>query len=105
MPTADWACPVRITGVSWLGRKPRLIYGIDAIQALELAMQSARAKLREVKPPVSFLGSPGDVGISRTISSYLPAAFEARVDKAIEREWRRLARVKRPPGTLLEWTR
>src|SRR5436309_7404215 len=78
VPGWDWACPVRITGIDWHTNKPRPILGIDALQTLELAMQYARATLMAVKPPLFWLDSSADIGLSRTVPGYLPAVSQAR---------------------------
>jgi hypothetical protein len=92
VPGWDWGCPVRITGIDWHPNQPRPILGIDALQTLELAMQYARATLMAVKPPLLWLDSDADIGLSRTVPSYLPTVSLARIDSVILRESKRFER-------------
>jgi hypothetical protein len=89
VPGWDWACPVRITGIDWHSKQPRPIVGIDALQSLELAMQYARATLIAVTPPLAWLGQIADIGLSRIVPGYLPAASRDRIEAGIVRESQR----------------
>src|ERR1035441_6334435 len=44
-PKGDWACPYQIAGIG--DEKVRLAFGIDAVQALQLAMLAAGARSEE----------------------------------------------------------
>jgi len=88
----DWACPIRITGIDWHPKQPRPIFGIDALQTIELAMQYARAVLMAAKPPLSWLDSSADVGLMRTVPGYLPALSLDRIDSVIVTESKRFER-------------
>src|SRR5687767_12919664 len=59
----DWACPVSIKGLRGLSSAPRPIFGIDAFQTLELAMQYARATLWHDAPRLTWLDHRGDLGL------------------------------------------
>jgi hypothetical protein len=63
-PKGDWACPFQITGIG--SEEILKIYGIDAVQALQLAMFSAGADLERLQKDVkiSFLDD-ADLGLPR----------------------------------------
>jgi hypothetical protein len=65
-PSNEWSCPLLISGLS---DKEFFHYvpGIDAIQALQLAMRRARAELDASKLPIKWLGEIGDIGLPRTM--------------------------------------
>ncbi len=89
----DWACPVRITGLTRKAETPRPIFGIDGLQALQLAMAFARARLGMVTPPLVWLGELGELGLPRAIPEYLPPAARKRLESAIDQESKRFTRV------------
>src|ERR1039458_8851234 len=55
-PKGDWACPYQIAGIG--DEKVRLAFGIDAVQALQLAMLAAGANLsaHRMEVKLAFLG-------------------------------------------------
>jgi hypothetical protein len=63
-PKGDWACPFQIIGIG--SEEILKIYGIDAVQALQLAMFSAGADLERFQKAVkiSFLDD-ADLGFPR----------------------------------------
>jgi hypothetical protein len=61
VPGSDWGCAVQITGLGSPWRRPRYVFGIDAVQALHLAMKVATAALEAAKPPLVWLGDPGEL--------------------------------------------
>jgi hypothetical protein len=71
---------------------PRPIFGIDALQTIALAMQYALVTLAAVRPPLSWLGTIGDVGVSKTIPGHLPTTVQNRIEALVQRECQRLAR-------------
>ena len=92
VPGWDWACPVSVKGLPGLRSTPRPVFGIDALQALELALQYARATLWRHAPRLSWLDHRGDLGLAGSIPSYLPrkvqAKFESEVRRASIKFWR-----------------
>jgi hypothetical protein len=89
VPGWDWACPVRITGLDGHPTQPEPVFGIDALQAFELTMQYARVTLAEARPSLSWFGVVGELGLPMSVPGYLPAAFHARLEAAVERELKR----------------
>lgn len=51
-PKGDWACPYQIAGIG--DEKVRWIIGIDAVQALQLAMFQAGASLSQLRKGVTL---------------------------------------------------
>ncbi|MGH9563259.1 MAG: DUF6968 family protein [Terracidiphilus sp.] len=64
-PKGDWACPFQITGIG--DEKVRLIFGVDAVQALQLAMVAVGSHLstHQKKAKLAFL-SENHLGFPRT---------------------------------------
>jgi hypothetical protein len=97
LPGSDWGCAVQITGLQSGWRKPRYVFGIDALQALHLAMKCAAAVLDSVKPPLMWLGERGDLGMPRFLMPRFlpewPKPHQDRLEGILEREttkmWRR----------------
>src|SRR5206468_10508368 len=44
VPGSDWGCPLQITGLNTIWRRPKYVFGIDGLQALHLAMKCADAE-------------------------------------------------------------
>jgi hypothetical protein len=95
VPGSDWGCALQITGLNTTFRRPKCVFGIDALQALHLAMQCAEAVLRPFEPELEWLGEKGDLGMPRFLP-YLPTPqrdrLAARVDREAERFWGGLER-------------
>jgi hypothetical protein len=92
--SSEWTCRVRIQGLGGAWERPRAIHGIDALQALQLAVQVAQVALEQSASRLAWLGAPGDLGLPRFIPS-LPPPYRARVNAAIDREQRRYAAAQR----------
>ena len=75
VPGWDWACPVSVKGLLGLRSTPRPVFGIDALQALELALQDARATLWRHAPRLSWLDDRRNLGLAGSIPSYLPRKY------------------------------
>jgi hypothetical protein len=60
---SDWGCRVSLRGLGGKLDKPRVIYGIDALQALELAMRVSAAVLEAHAHRLVWLGAVGDLGL------------------------------------------
>jgi hypothetical protein len=63
-PSRGWTCPYIIRGTE--GARVQLVHGIDAVDALLVAMQSARADLEGAGLVVEYEGSErGDTGLPK----------------------------------------
>jgi hypothetical protein len=89
VPGSDWGCALQITGLNTSWRRPRYVFGIDALQALQLAMECAAAELESVKPELAWLGGSGDLGLPKFLP-YLPAPYRSLLEGIVERETTRL---------------
>ena len=49
VPGSDWGCAVQITGLNTSWRRPKYIFGIDGVQALQLAIKCAEAMLESAE--------------------------------------------------------
>ncbi len=105
----DWGCAVQVTGLNRRLSRRRLIFGVDSLQALHLAMQYASAALEGSGYKLEWLGRIGDLGLPRFLP-HLPKAQQDRLDRIVEREVarfyaaakRRAFRRSRSPGHLHE---
>jgi hypothetical protein len=92
IPGSDWGCALQITGLKSIWRRPKYVFGIDGVQALHLALKCAAAVLESTKPPLTWLGEKGDLGMPKFLPD-LPKPHQERLDAIVEREvnkfWRR----------------
>ena len=94
---AHWVCAVRITGLNARWRRPRYVYGVDGLQALDLAIRYAAADLESTKPKLAWL-RPGDLGMPKYLPAVLPPdlrRFEVMVQREAEKIWLRAERAER----------
>ena len=95
VPGSDWGCPLQITGLNTSWRRPRYVFGIDALQALHLAIKCADAELESAKPKLAWLGEKGDLGMPKFLPE-LPKPHRDRLEALMEREatkfWRHVER-------------
>ena len=95
VPGSDWGCPLQITGVNTIWRKPKYVFGIDGLQALHLAMKCADAVLQSVKLKLAWLGQTEDLGMPKFLPA-LPKPHQDRLEAMVEREatkfWRSVER-------------
>ena len=95
VPGSDWGCPLQITGLSTIWRRPKYVFGIDGLQALHLAMMCATAVLASAEPELEWLGEKGDLMLPRFLPD-LPRRQQARLEAIVEREalrfWKSLER-------------
>ena len=85
----DWLCPFRI-GTFHV----QYAHGIDALQALQLALEGARIIALHWDEELSWFGLP-DLGMTRSVPLVLPAQSVRRLNRAIDRElelWGRAVR-------------
>jgi hypothetical protein len=94
--TGDHWCTFELSGLEKaMGFK---VWGIDSLQALQLAMRAAGELLREKGLALTWCGDE-DLGFPRTLPSFLSAAASSRLERMIDRELAkeaRPARRKRP---------
>lgn len=90
-PTGDWMCSVLIEGIP--GSKRQRIHGIDALQALQLAIEHARRALDASGLALTWMNhEPGDVGIPRIVPSGWGFDFQRRLESYMDEESKRIAR-------------
>ena len=85
VPGGDWGCAVQVTGLGRGLSRPRFIFGIDALQALHLAMQFASATLETWGSQLEWLGRKGDLGFPRFLPN-LPRPQQDGLERIVERE-------------------
>lgn len=80
----DFYCAVRLvrggnTTLKWA-------FGVDALQALQLALQLSRVLLQISSPRISWDGGQerGDVGIDKTISSSFGMEFTRGLERSVD---------------------
>jgi len=91
VPPGDWRCPYIVEG---LIEERRFAHGIDSLQALQMAIEAARAAILEAGLVCSYSHSePGDIGIPRSVPTFGGAGrdFAPRVERYIDQELAKLA--------------
>jgi hypothetical protein len=79
----EWHCTSQITGMEKAVRG----YGVDAVQALQVALVGIRLELNRAKGRYTWIGGkPGDHGFPHLVMHGLGAVFEDRMEQVIERE-------------------
>ena len=87
----DWLCAYQIRGLA--DDAVKRVYGVDSMQALQLALEVIRATLLAQDDALAWLDLP-DVGFGRTVPVFLGKRRVARLNQAIDREialWSRAA--------------
>ncbi|WP_437992364.1 DUF6968 family protein [Sorangium sp. So ce145] len=88
-PGVDWACPVVFEGLD--DGCSKCVYGIDGVQAIQLAMQYARNQLEASGLQLLWMtDEPGDLGLPRPIESTLGVWFQRELEQMVESEQRRM---------------
>jgi len=85
VPGSDWGCAVQITGLNAFLSRPRFVFGIDALQALHLAMKYASVELEPSNTELEWLGQKGDLGLPKFLPE-LPRPEQDRIEALVERE-------------------
>jgi hypothetical protein len=89
---------LQVTGLNSSWRRPRYVFGVDGLQALQLAMKCATIVLTSARTDLIWLGEKGDLGMPKFLPD-LPRPHQDRLEKIVEREatkfWRSVARTKR----------
>jgi hypothetical protein len=78
VPGSDWGCPLQITGLNTIWRRPKYVFGIDGLQALHLAMKCADAVLLSSKLKLEWCGQADHIKIAskRWSSARRPSSGE-----------------------------
>jgi hypothetical protein len=84
VPGSDWGCALQITGLKTNWRRPKYVFGIDGLQALQLAMKCATAVLESTAPELAWW-EKDNVGMPRFLPD-LPKPQQARLQAIVERE-------------------
>lgn len=87
----DWECPFSISGLGIRG----IQYGrgVDAIQALSMALEGVRVLLERSGARLSWIGGqPGDAGFDRIVPNFFGPKFSKRLNRIIDREVERFCR-------------
>lgn len=82
----DWACAVLVEGVP--NERRRRVCGVDAIQALQIALEYARRTLDASGLSLTLFenGEPGDLGLPFAVPTAYGVAFQHRCEQYLERE-------------------
>jgi hypothetical protein len=85
-PGGAWMCSVLIEGIP-REQRPH-VYGVDAIQALQLAFTYARHELDGSGLSLTWLDphAPGDIGLPFSAPSTYGVYFQRRIEHYIERQ-------------------
>jgi len=98
VPGSDWGCPLPITGLNTVWRRPKYVFGIDGLQALHLAMKCGAAVLLSSKLKLDWLGQTEDLGMPKFLPE-LPKPHQDRLEAIVDREatkfWRHAQRSQR----------
>ena len=81
----DWVCPFQISGIH--GSRVYPAYGVDAIQALQLALEAIRLQLARYRVRATWPGGEkGDPGFPQMVPIAFGPAFATRISRLIARE-------------------
>ena len=90
-PRGDWVCLYQVSG---LGRNTiQRTHGVDALQAVQLALEGIRTGLERSGKVLSWKGGePGDTGFTRSVPAFFGRDFSRRLERLIDEEVERFAR-------------
>ncbi|HEX2573584.1 MAG TPA: hypothetical protein VH877_28805 [Polyangia bacterium] len=87
----EWRCPYRVE-LGPPAARTRYAHGVDAFQALLMALMGIRAALAESERRLSWQGGePGDAGIPLLVPQYFGLEFSRRMEQLITTEVERFA--------------
>ncbi len=89
--TGDYWCTFEISGLA--ENLEFKVWGVDSLQALQLAVRAAGELLREKGHGLTWCGDQ-ELGFPRTYPSFLSATAQARIERMIDRE---IEKESRPP--------
>jgi hypothetical protein len=91
-----WACDFAVVGVD---EGSGVVYGVDSLQALQNAIEAARATIRSSRLVCTWEGGvPGEVGLPRTVPTFEGSGFRERIERHIDRELRKFVRWAKRSG-------
>jgi hypothetical protein len=98
----QWRCPCRIT----IGRRGRVtwVYGLDALQALQIALEFIRSEL-EGKKLTWEGGESGDAGVYRVVTTALNLSMKTHLNAVIDRELAKINEMLRTPAGRVRFRR
>jgi len=81
----DWMCPFQISGIE--GSRVYPAYGVDAVQALQLAFEAVRLQLMRYRVRATWVGGEkGDPGFPQMVPIGFGRAFAIQIGRLIARE-------------------
>ena len=90
----DWACRVSISNIGM--KKPKLVYGVDPMQAVILALEYLRVTLGSSGAGWRWIhGDKDELGIARRVPDAFGRKFAARLESIIDAETDKLVREQR----------
>jgi hypothetical protein len=92
----DWVCPYQIVGLG--SSRVDAAYGVDALQALMMALEGIRVRIEKAGACTWVGGENGDAGFPRLVPTYFGAAFATHINQQIDRELERFGKVVRSTG-------
>src|SRR5690606_13449287 len=81
--TGNHWCTFEVSGLG--GARVFKVWGVDSLQALQLAIRAAGELLREADDKLTWCGDSA-LGFPKVYPSFLSPAAEARIEKMIDRE-------------------
>jgi hypothetical protein len=88
----DWLCPYEIDGLG--GARVEVAHGLDAMQALMMALEAIRVRLEQDGLQCTWQGGEeGDAGFPRVVPTFFGPAFTATIHRLIDREVERFSKV------------
>lgn len=89
-PATVWRCAYHVQGIP--GSTPKYAYGIDSLQAIQLAIEWARKELEAAEPTATLsAGMPGEHGISELLP-LLPEPFRGDIKRYIDQKIEELSK-------------
>ncbi len=80
--TGNYWCTFDVSGLDDMHFK---LWGVDSLQALQLAIRAAGELLREEGPGLTWCGD-SDLGFPKVYPSFLSPMAQARIERIIDRE-------------------
>lgn len=87
----DWVCPYQIKGLD--RSRVDLARGLDALQALMMALEAIRLRLEQDGLQCTWQGGEeGDAGFPRVVPAFFGPEFAAKTNRLIDRELERFSK-------------
>lgn len=81
----EWVCPYQICGMG--DKKVQEAHGIDAFQALMMALEGIRVKIKESEKTLIWEGGEqGDIGFPRFLPNFYGPDFSRKIERVVDRE-------------------